>query len=161
MAEQGEVDKYVKCSKCRCKYINDDDHIENDFGYNRLNERYKTCVTCREKHKQYNHTYREHHQDEIKEYRENHKDEIKEYGKQYKKDNREYCNNLSKLSKIKKLATPCENGFQRCTKCANARPLSNYGQYINGRNEVLEYRTCIGCRDTETAWKLKKKSINS
>ena len=29
------------------KFINDDEHIKNDFGYNRLNERYKQCVRCR------------------------------------------------------------------------------------------------------------------
>lgn len=47
MAEQNECDKYIKCSKCRCKYINDDEHIKKDFGYNRLEERFKTCVKCR------------------------------------------------------------------------------------------------------------------
>ena len=51
MTEQSEVDKYVKCCKCRCKYINDDEHIKEDFGYNRLNERFKTCSKCRDKHK--------------------------------------------------------------------------------------------------------------
>ena len=29
------------------KFINDDEHIKNDFGYNRLNERYKQCARCR------------------------------------------------------------------------------------------------------------------
>ena len=51
MIEQSEVDKYVKCYKCTCKYINDDEHIKEDFGYNRLNERFKTCSKCRDKHK--------------------------------------------------------------------------------------------------------------
>ena len=49
MAEQHGEDKYIKCSKCKCKYINDDKHIDNDFGFNRLNQRYKTCVKCRTK----------------------------------------------------------------------------------------------------------------
>ena len=49
MAEQSGEDKYIKCSKCKCKYINDDEHIKADFGYNRLNQRYKTCVKCRTK----------------------------------------------------------------------------------------------------------------
>ena len=49
MAEHSGEDKYIKCSKCKCKYINDDEHIKADFGYNRLNERYKTCVKCRDK----------------------------------------------------------------------------------------------------------------
>ena len=45
--EQGKA-KYVNCCQCKCKYINDDDNIKKDFGYNRLNEIYKTCVKCRE-----------------------------------------------------------------------------------------------------------------
>ena len=32
MAEQNGEDTYIKCSKCRCKYINDDEHIKADFG---------------------------------------------------------------------------------------------------------------------------------
>ena len=39
--------KYVNCSKCHMKFINDDEHITADFGYNRLNIRYQQCVTCR------------------------------------------------------------------------------------------------------------------
>ena len=56
MAEQGgqqQPDKYIKCSTCKCKYINDNAHILNDFGYNRLDERYKTCVKCRARNKVY------------------------------------------------------------------------------------------------------------
>ena len=49
MTEQGGEDKYIKCSKCKCKYINDDNHIQTDFGFNRLNERFKTCTKCRSK----------------------------------------------------------------------------------------------------------------
>ena len=29
------------------KLINDDEHIKNDFGYNRLNIRYRNCVKCK------------------------------------------------------------------------------------------------------------------
>ena len=54
MEEQHGEDKYIKCSKCKCKYINDDEHIKKDFGYNRLNERYKTCVKCRTKRNTHN-----------------------------------------------------------------------------------------------------------
>ena len=39
----------MKCSRCKCKYINDDDNIKVDFGYNRLNVRFKICVKCRTK----------------------------------------------------------------------------------------------------------------
>ncbi len=57
MTEQGGQqklpDKYVNCSTCKSKYINDNAHILNDFGYNRLDERYKTCVKCRTRRKVY------------------------------------------------------------------------------------------------------------
>ena len=49
MSEQTGEDKHIKCSKCKCKYINDDEHIKADFGFNRLNERFKTCTKCRTK----------------------------------------------------------------------------------------------------------------
>ena len=49
MTEDNRIDKYIKCSRCKCKYINDNEHIKHDFGYNRLEERYKTCVKCRER----------------------------------------------------------------------------------------------------------------
>jgi hypothetical protein len=48
--ECGDI-KYIKCSKCKSKYINDDEHINQDFGFNRLNKIYKTCVKCRNKNK--------------------------------------------------------------------------------------------------------------
>ena len=49
MTGKCENDNYIKCSRCTCKYINDDEHIRKDFGYNRLNERCKCCVKCRDK----------------------------------------------------------------------------------------------------------------
>ena len=49
MTEDNIIEKYIKCSRCKCKYINDNEHIKHDFGYNRLEERYKTCVKCRER----------------------------------------------------------------------------------------------------------------
>ena len=67
MAEQGDESKYIKCSKCRRKYINDDAHIKIDFGYNRLEERFNTCVKCRERGREHNKSYRETHREEIAE----------------------------------------------------------------------------------------------
>ena len=52
MAEESNNDKYIICSKCKCKYINDEEHISKYFGYNRLGEQFKTCVKCRDKNKQ-------------------------------------------------------------------------------------------------------------
>ena len=48
MAGERKNDKYIICSKCKCTYINDEEHISTDFVYTRLEERYKTCKTCRE-----------------------------------------------------------------------------------------------------------------
>ena len=47
MVEESKDDTYIRCSKCRSKYINDEEHMSKDFGYTRLEERYKTCVKCR------------------------------------------------------------------------------------------------------------------
>ena len=51
MAEPSEESKYIKCSKCRCKNITDDEHVKQYFGYNTLEERFKACVKCRETRK--------------------------------------------------------------------------------------------------------------
>jgi hypothetical protein len=39
--------EYIKCSKCKCKSINDEEHINQDFGYNRIGNRYRSCKKCR------------------------------------------------------------------------------------------------------------------
>ena len=53
MAGASRNDRYIKCARCKTQYINDDDHIQIDFGYNRLEERYKVCVKCRNKDKRW------------------------------------------------------------------------------------------------------------
>ena len=53
MTEQNKQDKYIKCTGCKCKYNNDEEHIKNDFGYNRLGEQLKTCVKCRNRNKKF------------------------------------------------------------------------------------------------------------
>ena len=52
MTEKRSNEPYIKCSRCKSKYINDGEHIKRDFGYTRLEERYKTCAKCRNKDKQ-------------------------------------------------------------------------------------------------------------
>ena len=47
MAEESTNDKYIICSTYRSKYINDEEHTSNDFGYTRLHGIYKTSVRCR------------------------------------------------------------------------------------------------------------------
>ena len=93
MTEQGMDNKYIKCSRCVRKIINDDDHIKNDFGYNRLEERFKTCVQCRDKKRNmdsyslYKEYYKENRDailEQKKLYGENNKEQIKEWGQLYK-----------------------------------------------------------------------------
>ena len=111
MAEESKHDKYIICSKCKSKYINDEEHISNDFGYTRLEERYKTCVRCRVRNKVNCKTYYDKHIEELKEYsktyREEHLEERKEYDKQYRENNidrlREYDRARGKVKAV------CEN----------------------------------------------------
>ena len=87
MSEESKKDQYIICSKCKCKYINDEEHIKQYFGYKRSEERYKTCVRCRARHNINNKKYRDKHKEEIKRYYEEHKEELKEYQKQYREKN--------------------------------------------------------------------------
>ena len=80
MTEESKNDKYIICSKCRSKYINDEEHINKDFGYTRLEERYKTCVRCRARNKINGKTYYEAHKEEQQEVK-------KEHSKQYRETN--------------------------------------------------------------------------
>ena len=73
MTEAGKNNKCIICSDCRCKYINDEEHINKDFGYTRLEERYKTCVKCRARKQITN----KKHSEKAKEYYEAHKEENK------------------------------------------------------------------------------------
>ena len=47
MAGESKNDKSIICNKRKCKYINAGEHISTDFGYTRLEGRYKTCKKCR------------------------------------------------------------------------------------------------------------------
>ena len=90
MTEEGKNDKYIICSKCRSKYINDEEHINKDFGYTRLEERYKTCVRCRARNKINCKTYSEKHpekSEKAKEHYEANKDYLNEQNKQYRENN--------------------------------------------------------------------------
>ena len=82
MTEQSGNDNYIKCTNCKCKYINDDEHIKTDFGYNILNERYKTCAKCRQRNNAYNAKHKERVAEYAKAYRETNKDAINEKNRQ-------------------------------------------------------------------------------
>ena len=66
MAEQDSKEKSITCSRCKCEYINDDEHIKHEFGFTRLGEQFKTCIACRTKrtqdHMDYYNEHKEHRQ---------------------------------------------------------------------------------------------------
>ena len=62
--------KYIACSKCKMKFINDDDNIKNHFGYNRLNIRYKKCEKCRKYNAERVTSWRAEKQEEFKQQKE-------------------------------------------------------------------------------------------
>ena len=72
MTEQDSKEKYIKCSRCKCKYHNNDDSIKEQLGYNILGERHY-------KRTQYNKDY----------YYVEHKEQKLEYSKQYNQDHTE------------------------------------------------------------------------
>ena len=77
MTEEDKSDRYITCSKCTSKYINDGEHINKYFGYTILEMIYKTCVRCRARNKRFCKTYSEKHTKKNKEYYEDHKEERK------------------------------------------------------------------------------------
>ena len=151
MTELNETDKYIKCSKCRCKYINSDDSIKKDFGYNRLNEQFKTCVKCRPKSREYSKLYQETHKEEIAERKQ-------DYNKQYYQENKAYYKECGKQYRDKQLNTDVDENHKCCSRCYKIMPLTEYGEYkgmvkVEGANKVQEamitYRSCKTCRDRD------------
>ena len=132
MAEQNEIEKYIKCSKCRCKYINDDDHIKNDFGFNRLNERFKTCVKCRA-------------------YTAARSEQRADYGRAYREANREAINeknrqrDTEKVMKVKELE---DDNNKCCGRCRKLKPAALF--MVN----KFKCKTCDVCRkrDEHRVW---------
>ena len=126
MAEKGET-KYIKCCCCKCKYIDDDNHMKIHFGYNKLNERYKTCLKCREKKQEYNNN----NYDKILEYKKqyylNNKDKIHEQRQQLKaiaeasQGKIKYCYRCYKNYDIELFKCPNGNVYNSCYKCLCSR----------------------------------------
>ena len=147
MTEPSEADKYIKCSKCRCKYINDDEHIKRDFGYNRLEERFKTCVKCRPKSRQYSKEYQQTHREEIAERK-------TDYNKQYYQNNKEYYKECNKQYKKKQLNTEVDDNHRCCTRCYKIQPITEFGEHVykidvNGVEHWARCKSCNACRNKD------------
>ena len=121
-----ETDQYIICSRCKCKYINDDKHIESDFGFNRLGERYKSCVKCRKQRK--NQT-------------ENDKDKVKDYHHQYWIDNKE---TIKKNREALKQEAEASNGkILYCNRCYKNKLFDDF-VCPNGKT----YGACYSCLES-------------
>ena len=110
MTEEDKNNKYIICSNCRSKYINDEEHINKGFGYKSLEMRYKTCVKCRARNKINNKTYHEKHPEKAKEYYEAHKEEAKEYDKQNREKNADRLKEYDRARNQIKICCPNCNG---------------------------------------------------
>ena len=127
MTEQDSKEQYIKCSRCKCKYINDDEHIKTDFGYTRLNERNKTCTKCRDKCKAYRQDNAEDINCQRREYWIDNKDEIKKKRQQLQKDADEsngeikYCNRCYKNQSVDKFLCPNGKTYNSCYVCLKSR----------------------------------------
>ena len=147
MTDISKEDKYIKCSKCKCKYINDDTHIENDFGFNRLNEKLKTCVKCREKANELQRAYGLRHRAEITE-------RTREYNKQHRQDNKEQYKDWHKQFKERQFNQEVNTDQKCCTMCYKLKPVSEYGEeqgfmeFIDGEiiTERRPFKSCDACR---------------
>ena len=154
MTEQSEADKYIKCSKCRCKYINDDEHIKNDFGYNRLEEQFKTCVKCRPKSRQQNKEYRQTHKEEIAEKKQ-------DYNKRYYQNNKEYNKECGKQYREKQLNAELDENHKCCTRCYKIKPITEYGECVDhiDVNGVKHWKSCKSCNNCRKRGKHSKHII--
>ena len=131
MTDQNREDQYIKCSRCNMKYINTDDNMKKDFGYNRLNQRYKTCIKCRNDRKQ----YRKNNADKMKSYRHQYwidnAENIKKKREQLKKEADEsngkikYCNRCYQNKDIDKFICPNGKTYNACYACLQQRDKSN------------------------------------
>ena len=123
MTDQNREEQYIKCSRCAMKYINTDDHIEKEFGYNRLNERYKTCVKCRNDGRQY---------------KKNNADKLKSYKHQYWVDNAESIK--KKREQLKKEADESNGKIKYCNRCYQNKAINEF-ICPNGKT----YNACYAC----------------
>ena len=89
MAEEGNEIKYLFCSRCNQKYHNNNENIDNDFGYNRLGERYKTCVKCRQYKLDNREKILQQNRERYKDYYETNREEILQKSKNYREMNKE------------------------------------------------------------------------
>ena len=129
MTEQSGNDNYIKCTNCKCKYINDDEHIKTDFGYNRLNERHKTCVKCRERNKRNHNT--QHNQ---------------ERRKQYYQDNKNRLDELTRKARQARMTEEVDDDRKTCIRCLKPKLHEEFKPRDKRIVSDTVFKTCESCR---------------
>ena len=84
-----ETPTYLFCSGCSMKYINDEENIKQDFGYTRLNIRYKSCIQCRARYLKHRESHIEERRENSRTYYQENKDMILEKKRIYRDNNKE------------------------------------------------------------------------
>jgi hypothetical protein len=166
----------IICSKCKCKYANDEQTISNNFGYNNQNIRFKTCKQCRKR----NESYRIHHIEERKEYdqlyKSNNKDKISALNKQYWLNNKDKLTNrnsqyyqdhkheliqqarekrkrLLTLSNADSLISKQEQDdidvskLCKCSKCKRTKSITEFRKWLISKKCYKTLACCSTCRD--------------
>ena len=88
MTQSNEKPQYLYCSGCSVKFINDDEHTKIDLGYNRLNDRFKSCVKCRDRYAKCLENNREDRRAFAQNYYKNNKEYILECREQHLEENK-------------------------------------------------------------------------
>lgn len=148
MTEQGNEDKYINCSRCKMKYHNDDEHIKVDFGLNRLGERFKTCLNCREKKRPYNMEY-------SKTYYEDNKEAILQKNQEYREQNRETIRERGKEeiecnvcgAMVRKYGLARHQGTSKCMS-EDHKPIRIMPTYEKTRCKLCQKVICVKNIDT-------------
>ena len=122
MAEQGN-DTYIKCSRCKCKYHNNDESISDNFGFNRLGKTYKCCVKCRNCKAQYQRYNIE---------------KIAQRRHQFWIDNKDTIN--ARRQVLIRIADESNGTIKYCNRCYNNKPVIDF-VCPNGKS----YNACYPC----------------
>ena len=105
------------------KYHDHDEHINKDFGFNRLNERFKTCMKCRQYKLDNRELILQQGRERAKEYYKEHRSEILENSKEYKNNNKAKINEKIKYNVCGSLVSRHGIARHRSNKCMKANSI--------------------------------------
>ena len=162
----------IICSKCKCKYNNDENTILTEFGYNNKHERFKTCKSC----KRQSASYRRSHTEEIKNYNRlnqyakqqhnkqywlDHKNELALKNKQYYEQHKDDLNTKARQKRLAQKQTQHHdsllekekqdsdfvNEVQKCNRCKSTKSILELRKWVTTQNKYRICVTCSACRD--------------